>query len=214
MKQVTRIFMVVGFGLTSSLVFAGEGYVSSISNSVVRTGFGECLHTARWSEQVAVVQCEPEIVAARDAVKLAAIEVVMVKELKPIRLETDALFAFDSAALTEGGKTRLNAVLGSLTAADLKDEKIRITGHTDVIGDDGYNLKLSQQRALVVRDHLVSQGVVPGFIETSGVGESQPLVNCDGKHGAALVSCLAPNRRTEVELSAMELVEVERKPSD
>lgn len=213
MKCTTGVLLVAGFGLTSSLAFAGEGYVSNSSGSIVRTGFGECLHTARWSEQVAVAQCEPEIVAARDAVKLAAVEVIMVKELKPIRLETDALFAFDSADLTEDGKARLNAVLGSLTAADLKDEKIRITGHTDAIGDDSYNLRLSQQRASVVRDHLVSQGVVPGFIETSGVGESQPLVHCEGKHGAMLVSCLAPNRRTEVELSAMELVEVEKKTS-
>ncbi len=208
MKNTTRVLLVAGFGLASSFASAGEGYVSSSSDSIVRTGFGECLHTSRWSEQVAVVQCEPEVVAAREAAKLAAVEVIMIKKLKPVRLETDALFAFDSAELTGDGKARLNAVLGGLTAADLKDEKIRITGHTDVIGDDSYNLALSQQRASVVRDYLVSQGVVPGFIETTGVGEAEPVVSCEGKRGADLVGCLAPNRRTEVEISAMELVEV------
>lgn len=134
----------------------------------------------------------------------------MVKELKPIMLEADALFGFDSAELTEDGKLRLKAVLGSLTATDLQDEKIQITGHTDNLGEDSYNIKLSQQRATTVRDYLVSQGVVPAFIETSGVGAAEPVVNCEEKRGAALVDCLAPNRRAEVELSAMKLIEVEK----
>jgi len=213
MKNTTRVLLAVSFGLASGLVQAAEGYVDDSSNSIVRTGFGDCLHTTRWSEQVAVVECEPEVVAAREAAKLAAVEVIMVKEFKPVRLETDALFAFDSADLSDDGKVRLNAVLGSLTATDLQDEKIHITGHTDKIGSDRYNLELSQKRASVVRDYLVSQGVVPGFIETSGVGEADPVVSCEGKHGAVLIDCLAPNRRTEVELSAMELYEVEKKVS-
>ncbi len=210
MKSTAGVLLAAGFGLASGFVYADVGYVSDSSKSITRTGFGDCVHTTRWSEEVAVVQCEPAVVAAREAAKLAAVEVIMVRELKPVRLEADALFAFDSANLTDDGKARLNTVLGSLTATDLKDEKIRITGHTDEIGDDSYNIKLSQQRAAAVRDYLVSQGVVPGFIETSGVGEAEPVVSCEGNRGAALVECLAPNRRTEVELSAMEMIEVEK----
>ena len=210
MKSTAGVLLAASFGLASGFVYADVGYVSDSSKSITRTGFGDCVHTTRWSEEVAVVQCEPAVVAAREAAKLAAVEVIMVKELKPVRLEADALFAFDSADLTDDGKARLNTVLGSLTATDLKDEKIRITGHTDEIGDDNYNIKLSQQRAAAVRDYLVSQGVVPGFIETSGVGEAEPVVSCEGNRGAALVECLAPNRRTEVELSAMEMIEVEK----
>ncbi len=213
MKSTTRILLVAGFGFISSFAHAGMGYVSDNSDSVVRTGFGDCVHTTRWSEEVAVAKCEPAIVAARDAAKLAAVEVIIVKELKPVRLETEVLFAFDGADLTADGHVRLNAVLGSLTAADLKDEKIRITGHTDEIGDDSYNLELSRKRATAVHDYLVSRGVVPGFIETSGVGEADPVVICEGKRGAALINCLAPNRRAVVELSAMELIEVEKELS-
>ncbi len=211
MKHTTSVLLAAGLGLASGFVYAGEGYVSDSSSSIVRTGFGDCVHTERWSEQVAVVECEPEVVAAREAAALAAVEVVMVKELKPVRLEAEALFGFDSSELSDDGKARLNAMLGSLTAADLQEEKIRITGHTDEIGDDQYNLVLSQRRAAAVRDYLVSRGVVPGFIETRGVGEAGPVVACEGRHGAALVDCLAPNRRADVELSAMELVEVEKK---
>ena len=214
MNNKTRALLVATCSLVTGLAHAGVGYVSDSSDTVIRTGFGECVHTMRWSEQVAVVECEPAVVAAREAAKLAAVEVVIVKELKPVQLEAEALFDFDSAALTDDGKVRLNAVLGSLTATDLKDEKIRITGHTDMIGDDTYNIELSKRRAAAVRNYLVSRGVVPAFIETSGVGEADPVVSCEGKRGAALIQCLAPNRRAEVELSAMELIEVEKKAGD
>ncbi len=213
MKNTTRVLLVASLGLASGLVHAAVGYAEDSSNSIIRTGFSDCLHTTRWSEEVAVVECEPAVVAAREAAKLAAVEVVMVKAFKPVRLNAEALFAFDSAELSDDGKTRLNAVLGSLTATDLQDEKIHITGHADEIGSDSYNLRLSQKRAGAVRDYLVSQGVVPGFIETSGVGEADPVVSCEGRHGQALITCLAPNRRAEVELSARKLVEVEKKAS-
>ncbi|TCK18895.1 OOP family OmpA-OmpF porin [Thiogranum longum] len=209
MNNKVCTLLVAGCSLAAGYAHAGMGYVSDSSETVTRTGFGECVHTVRWSEQVAVVECEPAVVAAREAAKLAAVEVVIVKELKPVQLEADTLFGFDSADLTDDGKQLLNALLGSLTATDLKDEKIRITGHTDMIGDDVYNIELSKRRAAAVRNYLVTRGVVPSFIETSGVGEADPVVSCEGKRGAALIQCLAPNRRAEVELSAMELIEVE-----
>ncbi len=213
MKHAMSVLVAAGLGFAAGLANAGVGYVDDSTKTVVRTGFGDCVHTARWSEQVAVAECEPEIVAAREAAALAAVEVVMVKELRPVRLDATVLFDFDSAELSDDGRARLNALLGTLSAGDLEEEKIRITGHADRIGGDHYNLLLSQRRAAAVRDYLVSRGVVPSFIETSGVGETQPVVACEGLRGAELVGCLAPNRRAGVELSAMEMVEVEAKPA-
>ena len=46
-------------------------------------------------------------------------------------------------------------------------------------------------------------------IDARGLGSANPLVSCEGKRGDALVGCLAPNRRTEIEFSAMEVVEVQ-----
>jgi OOP family OmpA-OmpF porin len=134
----------------------------------------------------------------------------VVKEFKPVRLSADALFGFDSAELTEDGKGELNGLLNGLTAADLTDQKIRIVGHTDHIGPEEYNQILSERRADAVKDYLVSSGVVPAFIETSGVGSANPIVTCDNMRGAALLECLAPNRRAEVEFAASEVVEVEK----
>ena len=160
--------------------------------------------------ETAIAECEPEIVAQRDGVKLAAVEVIVVKELKPVRLDADTLFGFDRAELTETGKARLSDLLNGLTAADLQSQKIQITGHADRIGDDAYNIRLSERRAVAVQEFLVSRGVVPGFIETRGVGSANPVVACQGLRGAALIDCLAPNRRADIEFSAMEVIEVEK----
>jgi len=123
MKQITRSLLVAALGLASGLTYASEGYVGNSGTTMTRTGYGECLHTGRWSEATAIAECDPEIVAARDGASVAAMEVVVVKEMKAVRLQADALFAFDSADLTDDGKARLNDMLSGLSAADLKDHK-------------------------------------------------------------------------------------------
>jgi OOP family OmpA-OmpF porin len=215
MKQLTRTLVLVGLGLTGGMVSAAPGYVDDIGASIVRTGFGDCLHTARWSEQNAIMECDAEIVAARDApatVELAAVEVVVRKELKPIRLEADALFEFDSATLTDKGRERLDHVLGQLPdRSALQDKRITITGFTDRLGPDGYNQELSERRAQAVHGYLVSRGMRDEAIDAQGLGSAEPLVSCEGERGAALIDCLAPNRRTEIEFSAMEVIKVEER---
>lgn len=209
MKRLTQALLLAGLGMVSGLSHAATGYVAESSGSIVRTGYGDCLHTARWSIPNAIAECDPEIVAARDAADIAAVEVVVRTERNPVRLEADTLFAFDSDKLTDSGMTLLDNMLGNLTAGTLQEKKIQVTGHTDRIGDDAYNLELSKRRAAAVRDYLVSKGVVPTFIEMNGLGSAKPVVTCEGKRGTALVDCLAPNRRTEVEFSAMEIIKVE-----
>ena len=80
-----------------------------------------------------------------------------------------------------------------------KLEVVLVTGHTDRIGTDAYNQKLSERRADAVRDYLVSKGVDKAKIETIGLGEKQPVVQCDQKNLKALIECLQPNRRVEVQ---------------
>jgi OOP family OmpA-OmpF porin len=83
-----------------------------------------------------------------------------------------------------------------------KLELVLVTGHTDRIGTTKYNQKLSERRADAVRDYLVSLGIARDKIETLGMGETQPLpgVVCNQKQLKALIACLAPNRRVEVEV--------------
>ncbi len=211
MKQLTRTIVLVGLGMTSGLVSAATGYVDESAKSIVRTGYGDCLHTGRWSVENAIAECDPEIVAMRDKpAEVAAVEVIVRKELKPIRLEADALFAFDSATLTDEGRARLDNALSQIPDLSmLQDKRITITGFTDRLGPESYNQKLSEERAQAVQDYLVSKGMRDEAVDVRGLGAAQPLVTCEDKRGNALIDCLAPNRRTEIEFSAMEVIEVE-----
>ncbi len=70
--------------------------------------------------------------------------------------------------------------------------RIELGGHTDNVGNDAANQKLSEQRANAVRDHLIGQGIDAGRITAKGYGESRPVATNDTEEGRAL------NRRTEV----------------
>jgi len=205
MKPMIKGLVLAGLTVASGSGFAATGYVADSGAGIVRTGYGECLHTARWGEENFIEECDPVAKA-----EVSAVETVIVKELKPISLAADALFAFDSADLTDEGRSRLDQALASLPARQLENKQIQITGHTDRIGAESYNLGLSERRAQAVRDYLVSKGLPADAISSQGLGAANPVVGCEGERGAQLIDCLAPNRRTEIEFSAMEVIEVEK----
>ena len=205
MKPMFKGLLLAGLTVASGSGFAAPGYVDDSGQGIVRTGYGDCLHTGRWGEENFIEECDPVAKA-----EVAAVQTVMVKELKPVTLAADALFAFDSADLTAEGRSRLDQVVGSLTAKQLENKEIEITGYTDRIGPETYNQTLSERRAQAVRDYLVSKGLPSDAISTQGLGAAKPVVGCEGERGAQLIDCLAPNRRTEIEFSAMEIIEVEK----
>ena len=120
-------------------------------------------------------------------------------QVQKISLDSKALFDFDKAVLKPEGKAAIdNQVVGKLAQVQ-KLEVVLVTGHTDRLGSEAYNQKLSERRADAVRDYLVSKGVDKAKIETLGLGEKQPVVQCDQKNRQELIACLQPNRRVEVE---------------
>ncbi len=93
-------------------------------------------------------------------------------------------FEFNSAQLTAASRPVLDEL-----AADLKRYprlKIEVQGHTDSVGADAYNLKLSGERANSVREYLVQQGVPAGQLTSRGFGETQPLEDNKTEEGRAL----------------------------
>lgn len=113
----------------------------------------------------------------------------------PLRLSADALFAFDSASLSPKGQQSLDTALsGKLEAVG----QLHVVGHSDRIGRADYNLALSQQRADAVKQHLIQRGVPAAAIRAEGRGSSEPVAQCGQSDHAALVACLAPNRRVEI----------------
>ncbi|MET4617233.1 OOP family OmpA-OmpF porin [Stenotrophomonas sp. 2619] len=116
---------------------------------------------------------------------------------EPVRLSADALFAFDSATLTEAGRRSVDALLQQVRSAS-QVQTIQVLGYTDRIGSDGYNQVLSHRRAQAVRDALVQGGVPAAAIVAEGRGKADPLVNCTQGNRQAVIACLAPNRRVEI----------------
>ena len=121
-------------------------------------------------------------------------------QVQKITLDSKVLFAFDKADLKPEGKAAIDSQVVGKLAQVQKLEVVLVTGHTDRLGTDAYNQKLSERRADAVRDYLVSKGVDKAKIETIGMGEKQPVVQCDQKNRKALIDCLQPNRRVDVQV--------------
>ncbi|MDO8042785.1 OmpA family protein [Janthinobacterium sp. SUN137] len=121
-----------------------------------------------------------------------------VAEVKPapvsekVSFAAEALFDFDQSTLKPQGKAALDQLLGQLNGMDL--EVIVTVGHTDAVGPDAYNQKLSQRRAEAVKAYLVAQGVETNRVYTEGKGETQPVADNTSAAGRA------KNRRVTVEV--------------
>lgn len=194
--------LVLGTVMTGAGVAAelSPGYVYDGNGVVLRDGSGQCITTEKWTRENAIAECHPEIVAAREG---GPQQVVM----RRISLEADTFFEFDSATLTAEGKRRLDEIIGAMRGR-VQDVQLSVTGYTDRIGSEQYNQQLSEDRAAAVRNYFAANGVPPDLIQVAGKGASDPVVSCEGMRGQELVECLAPNRRTEIEFSAFEEVEV------
>lgn len=119
-------------------------------------------------------------------------------------LTADFLFDFDKDTLTAKGKEVVDKV-----AAQLKESKaaeVKVSGYTDRLGSEAYNMDLSQRRADRVKARLAEKGV-DAQISAVGYGEAHQVKACSNEKGNQLISCLRPNRRVEISSSGSALKE-------
>ena len=126
-----------------------------------------------------------------------------------LTISADALFRFDGAGSKDvlpAGREQLDLLVRKLKGLQ-RIERVLVTGHSDRLGDSGYNLKLSQARADTVRQYLIDNGIHVSQVQAAGAGESEPLVTCRGDRATAgLVDCLQPNRRVEVRIIGVRVI--------
>lgn len=189
-------------------------YVIDSRNAVATSGAGLCWRTGYWSpaaaetalvgEFPAACACDKDLIEASKCVTAApaaAPAPAPAPTAEKIKLSADALFDFDSANLRPEGRASLDQLAAN--ASKLNLEVILAVGHTDRIGAESYNKGLSERRAAAVKTYLVSKGIDSQRIYTEGKGKTQPVTGtaCDNVSGRnALISCLQPDRRVEIEL--------------
>jgi OOP family OmpA-OmpF porin len=117
-------------------------------------------------------------------------------------LSATELFAFDSAEL-RAPQPKLDEIASAL-AANTTVNDVVITGYTDRLGSNSYNQALSERRANAVKNYLSAKGVSANRLNAQGKGEANPVVECSDKNRTALIKCLEPNRRVEVEQITIE----------
>lgn len=177
--------------ITAASVHAREfsGYASDGENNVIRSGFGDCVHTGYWAPADAtVVGCDGVVVDATVEVLKGAPSGLVAT----IQIPAATLFAFDSNKLTDAGKAAIEKYRKTLRPELAEAYAGIIIGHTDSTGSSNYNLDLSKRRANSVRDYLISTGVDAGKLRIAGLGKHDPIARNDTKEGRAL------NRRVEL----------------
>ncbi len=198
----------IGFSATAQ----ERVYVIDQRDVVAKSGFGLCWRTGYWTPAAAAADkagcecdkdllpkeaCEPKAAAKPAAPAAAAPKPTAEK----VTVAADALFDFNKAVLRPEGKQKLDELVAK--AGAIKLEVILAVGHTDRIGSNAYNQKLSEKRAAAVKEYLVAKGIEANRVYTEGKGETQPVTGdkCMGNTKTkALIECLQADRRVDIEV--------------
>ena len=211
--------------IPASAQFKNQGYLTDATGAVVKAvGANVCVRTSDWTPARAIIECDPDLVkkpappapppkkpeakpeAKKPEAKKAAAKPQFLNIEEKIELQG---MPFNKAEMTADNKKELDEFLGGLRKATKARGPVQfgaviVTGHTDRIGSLKYNMKLSERRAVVVKDYLVAQGIDQKLIFWEGKGPKQPIPVtkfCDNKmKRKQLIECLSPNRRVTVEV--------------
>ena len=142
----------------------------------------------------------PALQAEREAQKSVTPEHETLKAAVVTLMWTEQ-FEYNLARLTPEARAELDADVVPKLKDFAEISHIKVSGHTDYLGSPIYNQHLSEGRAQVVSAYLVSHGADAGKIRLLAYGEKAPVTSCqEEKDQSALIKCLAPNRRVEIEI--------------
>lgn len=171
----------------------------------VRDGSGACVQTsgilhpdcgAKKAEPAKPAAPAAPAVPAKPAAPTAPAAAAAPSSVKQaITIQAEALFDFDKSVLKPAGKQSIDDAVAKMRNVDV--EMVIATGHTDSIGTDAYNQKLSERRATSVKEYMVSKGIPAAKITILGKGETQPVATNKTKEGRA------KNRRVDIEFKGV-----------
>lgn len=173
-----------------------DNWQNGTGELVWKNGTNElCWRDANWTPATAAEGCDGALVKAAQpapAVAAPAAPVAPAATASKVTFAADAFFDFDKSVLKPEGKAKLDDLASKVQGINL--EVIVAVGHTDSVGSDAYNQKLSERRAQAVKAYLESKGIDKSRVYTEGKGEKQPVADNKTKDGRA------KNRRVEIEV--------------
>lgn len=186
------------------------GYLQNEGGAVVRSPFGLCWRSGTWTPAEAVVGCDGQL--APPVVNPTAPEPAVpappptAAAAQPVpcdftaTLANDETFEFNKATIGTSARKRLDDVVAGKLASCASIARLTVRGYADRLGTAQYNQRLSERRASAVAEYLRDKGNF-AKIETSGLGETQPVASCASSlPRRALIDCLAPDRRIVIEV--------------
>jgi OOP family OmpA-OmpF porin len=185
-----------------------DNWQNGTGEYVWRNGTNElCWRDANWTPATAAVGCDGALVrTAAPAPAPAVVPPVARPAPAPapapaapqppaatkVTYAADAFFDFDKSVLKPEGRAKLDDLVDKIKGINL--EVIIAVGHTDSVGTDAYNQRLSVRRSESVKAYLVSKGIERNRVYTEGKGEKQPVADNRTSEGRA------KNRRVEIEV--------------
>ena len=212
MKKLNKVAML--FASAALATAAGAQTIDNWKNGTSelswKNGSNElCWRDTSWTPATAAAVCDGAIapkvavvVPAAQAAPATPTPPVVAPPAPPVLLPptvatkvtyaADAFFDFNKSVIKPEGKAKLDDLIGKIK--DINLEVIIAVGHTDSVGGDAYNQKLSVRRSESVKAYLVSKGIEKNRVYTEGKGEKQPVADNKTAEGRA------KNRRVEIEV--------------
>lgn len=205
LNKVASLFATATLATSVSGAFAQtvDNWVNGNGNLPWKNGTNElCWRDGGWTPATAIAECDgalkpvavvvppPQQPTPPPPAKVAPPPPVPVSE--KVTFAADAFFDFDKSVLKPEGRAKLDDLVSKMRGLNL--EVIIAVGHTDSVGTDAYNQRLSVRRSEAVKAYLVSKGIERNRVYTEGKGEKQPVA--DNRTAAGR----AQNRRVEIEV--------------
>lgn len=175
---------------------AGGAVGAAIGKAVGETAKGAVLGAMIGGTAGAIIGQRMDKKAEQLDEELENAEVRRVGEGIVVTFEGGILFDFDSSALRDEAESHLGEFAASME--DFPETNILVVGHTDSIGSDAYNKRLSERRAQSAGDFLMTQGIVRERLTLEGRGETEPVATNETETGRQ------QNRRVEIAIYASE----------
>jgi OOP family OmpA-OmpF porin len=205
LNRVAALFAVAAVATSGAMAQTVDNWRAT-DGTVWKNGTNElCWRDTAWTPATAAKDCDGALKPVAQAPAAApapapapavtpapAPAPIVAPTSEKVTYAADAFFDFDKSVLKPEAKSKLDDLISKTGGINL--EVIIAVGHTDSIGTDAYNQKLSVRRAEAVKAYLVSKGLEKNRVYTEGKGKKQPVADNKTAEGRA------KNRRVEMEV--------------